>query len=132
MARPRIEIKPEHFEGLCKLQCTLNEIAGFFYCSEDTIENFCQREYGQRFSDVYKVYADQGKISLRRYMWKHAEKSAAMCMFMAKNMLGYKDSGFEGDTVEDTCKQMASALITACKKEVADDTTDKQAKDSDK
>ena len=110
MARPRIEIKPEQFEGLCKLQCTLEEIAGFFYCSPDTIENFCIREYNQRFSEVYKTYAEQGKISLRRYMWKHCEKSAAMCMFMAKNMLGYRDAKEPEEPSADDCNKIANAL----------------------
>ena len=43
MARPVIEIKKEQFESLCNLQCTLDEIAGFFKCSSDT-------------EKIYKVY----------------------------------------------------------------------------
>ena len=108
--RPRIEIKPDQFEGLCKLQCTLEEIAGFFYCSPDTIQNFCNREYGQPFSVVYKTFADQGKISLRRYLWKHCEKSAAMCMFMAKNMLGYRDTREPEEPSAEDCNKIANAL----------------------
>ena len=33
MARPSKEINKEQFESLCNLQCTLDEIAGFFKCS---------------------------------------------------------------------------------------------------
>ena len=44
MGRPRIEIDKEEFEKLCDIQCTLTEIAGWFRCSPDTIENWCKRE----------------------------------------------------------------------------------------
>ena len=76
--RPRVPITKDQFEGLCRLQCSLPEFAGFFHCSEDTIQNFCEREYGQNFSAVYKEFAQQGKMSLRRYMWKHCEKTWRM------------------------------------------------------
>lgn len=91
MARPRIEIKKEHFESLCNLQCTLDEIAGFFKCSEDTIERWCKREYGEGFADTYKTYSQNGKISLRRYQFKLAEKHPAMAIFLGKQWLGQKD-----------------------------------------
>ena len=50
MGRPRIEIDKEEFEKLCDIQCTLTEIAGWFRCSPDTIENWCKREYKDTFS----------------------------------------------------------------------------------
>lgn len=89
--RPKKEISKEQFEKLCGLQCTKEEIAGFFNCSPDTIENFCKRTYNDNFSAVYKEYSSQGKISLRRYQFKLAEKSAAMAIFLGKNMLGQSD-----------------------------------------
>ena len=109
--RPRVPITKDQFEGLCRLQCSLPEFAGFFHCSEDTIQNFCEREYGQNFSAVYKEFAQQGKISLRRYMWKHCEKSWGMCVFMAKNMLGYKDNGQETDNTQEMCDKLADSIL---------------------
>lgn len=91
MARPRKEINKTEFEKLCGLQCTLEEIAGFFECSEDTVERWCKREYGMRFADEYKTWASQGKISLRRNQLKLSEKSAAMAIWLGKQYLGQRD-----------------------------------------
>lgn len=91
MARPRKEIDQDNFEKLCGLQCTLAEIAGFFNCSDDTIRRFCFRTYGKNFESVYKEHSMMGKISLRRAQMKLAEKSAAMAIFLGKNMLGQRD-----------------------------------------
>lgn len=89
--RPRINIDKEQFKKLCNLQCTLVEIAGFFDCSEDTIENWCKREYKKNFSEVYKKESAGGKISLRRTQFRLAEKSAAMAIFLGKQYLEQRD-----------------------------------------
>ncbi len=89
--RPRKEIDKTNFEKLCGLLCTLDEIAGFFNCSPDTIERWCKREYKANFAEVFKTYSAAGKISLRRYQFKLAEKSAAMAIFLGKNYLGQSD-----------------------------------------
>ena len=86
--RPRIEIKPKIFEGLCSIQCTEEEIAGVFHCSVDTIERFCKREYGKTFAEAYKIYSADGKISLRRLQFTLAEKSPAMAIWLGKQYLG--------------------------------------------
>ena len=91
MARPVIEIKKEQFESLCNLQCTLDEIAGFFKCSSDTIERWCKRTYNQGFADTYKIYSQNGKISLRRYQYKLAEKHPNMAIWLGKQWLGQTD-----------------------------------------
>lgn len=91
MARPRVEIKAEEFKKLCELQCTLAEIAGFFDCSEDTVERWCKRELGFGFADAFKKYSAVGKMSLRRIQFKLAEKSAAMAIWLGKQYLGQRD-----------------------------------------
>lgn len=89
--RPKIQIGKDQFESLCNLQCTKDEIAGFFKCSPDTIENFCHKEYGDTFSATYKIYSQNGKISLRRFQYKLAEKHPAMAIFLGKQWLGQTD-----------------------------------------
>ena len=91
MARPRKEIDGEQFKKLCAIQCTLAEIAGWFDCSEDTIERWCKRTFGKGFADTFKTHSQSGKISLRRYQFKIAEKNAAMAIFLGKQYLGQKD-----------------------------------------
>ena len=92
MGRPRKEINPDEFAKLCGLQCTLAEIAGFFDCSEDTIENWCKREFNETFSETFKKYSAGGKLTLRRNMLRLSEKSAVMAIFLAKNWLGMTDN----------------------------------------
>lgn len=92
MARPHKEIDTDNFKKLCGMQCTLSEIAGFFDCCEDTIENWCKRALKQSFSDAYKKYSASGKISLRRAQFRLAEKNAAMAIWLGKQYLGQRDN----------------------------------------
>lgn len=107
--RPRKEIDKKIFENLCGLQCTLEEIAGVFDCSVDTIERWCKREYRETFAEVYKKHSAKGKMSLRRTQFKLAEKSAAMAIFLGKNYLGQKDTIIETD--EQTLQAVGEALV---------------------
>lgn len=91
VGRPKTEINQQQFEKLCGMQCTLEEIAGFFECCDDTINNWCQEVYGDNFSGVFKRKSVGGKISLRRTQFKIAEKNASMAIFLGKQYLGQKD-----------------------------------------
>lgn len=91
MGRPQVKIDKDKFEKLCALQCTLIEIAGFFDCSEDTIERWCEKTYKKTFAEIFDVKRGSGKISLRRTQWKLAEVSPAMAIFLGKNYLGQSD-----------------------------------------
>ena len=89
--RPKKEISAELFEKLCGLQCTEEDIAGVFECTVDTIENFCKREYGETFSEVYKKHSAAGRVSLRRAQFRLAEKSPAMAIWLGKQHLGQRE-----------------------------------------
>lgn len=104
LGRPKTNIDQKQFESLCAMMCTEEEIAGFFDCSIDTVNNWCKRTYGETFSDVYKKKSATGKISLRRAQIKLAEKSAAMAIFLGKNYLG------QSDTVEYEDKEALTRL----------------------
>ena len=91
MGRPLKDIDVEQFEKLCALQCTQSEIASWFNCDIDTVNNWCKRTYECTFSDIYKQKSEKGKISLRRSQWKLAEKNATMAIFLGKQHLGQKD-----------------------------------------
>lgn len=121
MARPRKQIDEEQFKKLCGIQCTLQEIAGFFDCCEDTIENWCKRELKQSFSDAYKIHSAQGKISLRRMQFKLAEKSAAMAIFLGKQYLGQSDrTEFTVNQVDEAAINEVEAMISAANTETGD------------
>ena len=108
--RPRIEIDIEQFKGLCSIQCTLNEIADWFKCSEDTIERWCKRELKISFAEAYKKYSVGGKISLRRYQMRLAEHNATMAIWLGKQYLGQTDKQevtVSAQSDDDTIKQMS-------------------------
>lgn len=90
--RPRKEIDQQMFERLCSIMCTLDEISGFFNCSEDTIERWCKRTYTETFAEVFKKKSANGRISLRRTQFKLAETNAGMAIFLGKNYLGQRDN----------------------------------------
>lgn len=111
MARPAKEIDKGQFESLCNLQCTLDEIAGFFKCSGDTIERWCKKTYEEGFADTYKKYSQNGKISLRRYQYKLAEHNASMAIWLGKQWLGQTDNFIEDDTdVKNALNKVADAI----------------------
>ena len=115
MGRPTKEIDKTQFEKLCGIHCTKEEVAGFFDCSEDTIERWCKRTYEATFAVVYKKYCVIGNVSLRRMQFKLAEKSVPMAIFLGKNYLGQTDH-FE-QTVHEV--EDLSPLVSLLKEEVA-------------
>lgn len=92
MARPRKEIDRREFEKLCGLQCTKEEICGWFDITDKTLEAWCKREYRQGFSEVFSLKRGKGKVALRRAQFQLAERSAAMAIFLGKNYLDQRDS----------------------------------------
>lgn len=92
MGRPEIPIDKEEFEKLCGIHATLIEIAGWFDCCEDTIENWCKKTYGVTFSDIFKKKSGRGKISLRRQQFQSAMKgNVSMQIWLGKQHLGQSD-----------------------------------------
>lgn len=86
----RIEFNLENLENLCKLMPTWEEIGVFFGCSYETIKRRMREE--PEFKEAAERGFTEGKLSLRRWQMQAAEKgSAAMLIFLGKNMLGQKD-----------------------------------------
>lgn len=96
------KINKEQFENLCNLWCTLIEISEFFGVSEDTLESWCKDTYGETFSDVYKRKNSKGKIALRRWQMKSAEKgNVTMQIWLGKQHLNQREhllDNLEGET----------------------------------
>ena len=89
MARPKAKIDLAELEKLCAMQCTDEEIAAFFGVSTKTVE---RRRKVQRFSDVMEQARAKGRVSVRRYLFRLASNgNVAASIFLAKNLLGYRD-----------------------------------------
>ena len=94
MARPLINIDQKQFEALCGLFCTLDDIAGWFKCSPDTIERWCKRTYKEGFAETLKRYSASAKVSIRRKQIDVATKgkgNVSMLIWLGKQHLGQKD-----------------------------------------
>ena len=87
--RKAVNIKLDELEKLCALQCTDAEIASFFGVSVRTIE---RRKEQPAFAEAMERGKARGRLSLRRSLWGLASRgNPAANIFLAKNLLGYKD-----------------------------------------
>lgn len=91
--RPEIAIDWEELDKLCHIQCTRREVASFFDCSEDTIDNKCKQKYGVNFSAYAAQKGSGGLISLRRKQFHKAidEGNVVMLIWLGKQYLGQKE-----------------------------------------
>ena len=119
MARPRKEIDQKQFENLCGLQCTLEEICGWFDVTDKTLDSWCKRTYHASFSEVFKKKRGAGKISLRRSQWQLAAKNASMAIWLGKQYLGQRDQ-IETTVAIDKAKEDA---LSQSLRELAEDLT---------
>ena len=89
MPRPKSKIDLVELEKLCAMQCTDEEIGAFLGVSTRTIE---RRRKVQRFSDVMEQARSKGRVSVRRNLFRLAAGgNVAAAIFLAKNLLGYRD-----------------------------------------
>ena len=87
--RKAVHIDLDQLERLCALQCTDEEVAAFFRVNARTIE---RRKSQPAFAEAMSRGKATGRMSLRRQLWALAAKgNPAANIFLAKNLLGYKD-----------------------------------------
>lgn len=89
--RPKTPINIDDFVKLCEMQCTKKEIAGFFDCEEQAVEDWIKNTFGTTFSVVFDKFRSAGLLSLRRSQFQLAEKNTAMAIWLGKQYLGQKD-----------------------------------------
>jgi hypothetical protein len=92
IGRPKTEINLEELQKLCALGCSDDEIAAWFGVNRKTIS---RRKKHKAFSDAMELGKAHGRISVRRLLFKIASEdrhgSVAAAIFLAKNMIGYRD-----------------------------------------
>ncbi len=87
--RKALHIDLGELEKLCGLQCTDEELAAWFGVSARTIE---RRRKQPAFAEAMERGRAKGRISVRRMLFGQAAKgSPAASIFLAKNLLGYRD-----------------------------------------
>lgn len=101
--RPKIEIDYITVEKLANIQCTQEEIASFLGISSRTLLR------DEKFKELFAKGRENGKMSLRRIQWKHAEKSVPMAIWLGKQYLGQKDI-IEASTTGETKINIVNSL----------------------
>lgn len=82
----------DEFDKLLAIHCTLEEIAGWYKYSPDTIERAVKRCKKIRFADYSLQKRGQGKASLRRVAWQKALKGDnTMIIWLMKQHLEMSD-----------------------------------------
>ena len=101
--RRAVKIDLTEVERLCSIQCTDEELASFFAVDVRTIE---RRKKKPAFAAALERGRAKGRLSIRRTLFALATKgNVAAAIFLAKNLLGYKDyfsnehSGPEGGPI---------------------------------
>jgi hypothetical protein len=114
MARPEARIDLTELEKLCNMQCTDEEIAAFFGVNKRTIE---RRRKVAKFRDIMDQAKAKGRVSVRRHLFRLAAKdNVAAAIFLAKNLLGYRDvvntehTGLAGGPIQIAAKPDLSQL----------------------
>ena len=104
MPRPKSKIDLDELEKLCAMQCTDQDIAAFLGVSTRTIE---RRRKMPSFREVMERGKAKGRVSVRRNLFRLATNgNLGANIFLAKNLLGYKDvvsnehSGPDGGPIE--------------------------------
>ena len=100
MARPLKEVDVELLKKLAGIHCTIKEMASILGCSVDTLE--------RRFADIIEKGRDEGKMSLRRVMFKKAVQgeNTAMLIWLSKQHLGMSDKIEQKDTTNMTDEEL--------------------------
>jgi hypothetical protein len=88
MPRPKTKIDLGELEKLYGMQCTDEEVAAFFNVSARTIERRLQIK---PFREAKEHAMAKGRISVRRNLFRQAGNNIAAVIFLAKNLLGYRD-----------------------------------------
>src|SRR5580658_5803219 len=89
MPRPKARINMEELEKLCAMQCRDEEIAAYFRVSTRTLE---RRRKVQGFREAIERGRAKGRVSVRRQLFRLANGgNLGATIFLAKNLLGYKD-----------------------------------------
>lgn len=98
----------EQVEELAAMQCTLEEIGGFFGVDKSTIS----RNYA---TEIHKG-RQRGKISLRRSQFKLAQTNGAVSIWLGRNWLGQSETPMvendENNGLTEYIKAFQSAVLT--------------------
>ena len=118
MGRKLREFDQTIFEGLCHIQCTVNEIESVFHTDQRILDKWCVRTYEQTFKEVYETYRQNGRASLRRHQYNLSKTNPAMAIWLGKQWLGQKDAPQEIEQFNGKLSLLLDAIMTLKSREM--------------
>lgn len=86
---PRRKLNRSQFESLCVMQCTAEELFGWFGCSESDLDSWCCENYGESFRDSFDRLSLDGRILLRKEQVAAAKKNVSMARHLEAQRAGH-------------------------------------------
>lgn len=108
--KPRVEIDLDVAMKLGAMNCTYAECSAFMDIPLPTLQS------RPDFVAAFEKGKEQGKTSLRRLLYQHAQTSPGVTIFLSKNYLGLKDKPDEPE------EPAAEVVIRMRPRKLADDT----------
>jgi len=87
--RKRTEFNLVELEKLAAMQATDEEIAAWFDVSQKTVQRM--KKSNAEFREILQKGRAKGRISVRRNLFELSKHNVAASIFLAKNLLGYKN-----------------------------------------
>lgn len=95
VGRPKIEWSEKEystFEALCAINCTEDDICYAMKVTDKTLNRILKEQYNMSFSDCFKKYSANGRISLRKKQFEVAKAgNVPMLIWLGKQYLGQTD-----------------------------------------
>ena len=84
------EFDKKQFESLCGMQCSVEELCGWFGCDEAALNTWCMDTYGEDFRSAFDRLAMMGRIVLRREQVAAAKKNVSMARHLEAQRAGHE------------------------------------------
>ena len=115
--RPKIEWSDKEFstfEALCGIHCTEDDICAVMNVSDKTLNNILKKKYKMSFSDCFKKFSANGRISLRKKQFEVAKAgNVTMLIWLGKQYLGQAERIEQ--TIDSKSESAHKELIDAIK-----------------
>lgn len=129
--RPRKELEETQIQKMMSIQCTAQEVCGIYGIDARTLDARIKEWGYKNYSDMYRVFSADGKVSLRRQQFKtavgdepvfndkgkmikrHVPPSVQMLIHLGKHWLGQTDDHVDdsGDNEFVEAKSLDRGLI---------------------
>lgn len=81
------------FEAMCRINCTIEEVCAVLQVCHSTLNKWCKQEYNLTAGKAMARFRGEGRMSLRRAMWRKAieDDDGQMQKWLSKQELGMSD-----------------------------------------